>query len=208
MPKLSYAQEIAALEETLAALHARAGVVPPLALAVGEELAAQIAEIRRLRERQRFYAAEGQVATEALHAEMARGMVAARDIRAYAVLLYGPKSPRLKQLGIRIRQRPRWKAGPPAEVVAEAAGAARDAAWTAHAARANVAAVGGEALEGGAEAGVDRGNGGEIGGNASAVRAEALPGGATATGDRGKALESRGNAQAGGASPRPAARAA
>ncbi|HEY3570152.1 MAG TPA: hypothetical protein VGP73_19625 [Thermoanaerobaculia bacterium] len=215
MPKLSYAQEIAALEETLAALHASADILPPLALAVGEELAAQIAEIKRLKERQRFYAAEGQVATAALHAVTANGMTVARYIRTCAVLLYGPKSPRLKQFGIRIRRRPSRKAVTPAEVVAETSGAARDAAWTAHAARANVAAVGGEALEGGAEAGRDRGNGAEIGGNAAAVWAEASPGGAlaagggaVASGDRGDAPESRGNVQAGGANPRPAARAA
>lgn len=35
MPKLSYAQEVAALEEALAALRSRADVVPPLALAMG-----------------------------------------------------------------------------------------------------------------------------------------------------------------------------
>ncbi|MFL6259972.1 MAG: hypothetical protein ACJ76Y_09695 [Thermoanaerobaculia bacterium] len=199
MPKLSYAQEVAALEETLAALWSRAEAVPPLALAVGEELAAQIAEIKRLKERQRFYAAEGMIATEAMQAATARGMVAARDIRACAVLLYGPKGPRLTQLGIRIRRRPRRKASAPAQVVAEAPGAARDAAWTTHAARANVDGVGVEAREGGAEAGRD-------GGNAPAVRAGGPPVGAflagvraAASGDRGNASEDRGDAQVVGA---------
>ena len=212
MPKLSYAQEIAALEETLAALHASAGVVPPLALAVGEELAAQIAEIKRLKERQRFYAVEGQVATEELHAEFAAGRAAARAIRACALFLYGPKSPRLTQFGIRIRRRPRRNVTDPAEVVAERSGAARDAAWPAHAARANADAVGGEALEGGAEAGRDRGNGAESGGNAQDVWAEASAAGAFADCVRAKALDDQGNAQIVGAnvtaSPRPAARAA
>jgi hypothetical protein len=219
MPKLSYAQEIAAMEEALAALRSMADVMPPLALAVGEELAAQIAEIKRLKERQRFYATEGMVATAATQAVIAGGMAAAREIRACAVLLYGPKNPRLKQFGIRIRRRPRRKAATPMEVVVEASGAARDAAWTTHAARANVDAVGGEALETGAEAGREGGNGAEIGGNAPAVRAEAPPvrafaacAGASASGDRGNASESRGNGQVVGAnltaSPRPAARAA
>jgi hypothetical protein len=219
MPKMSYAQEVAALEEILAALRSRADVVPPLALKVGEELAEQIAEIKRLKERQRFYAAEGMAATEALNAEIASGMVHARYIRAYAVLLYGPKNPRLKQFGIRIRRRPRRKAAIPHEVATEASGAARDAAWTAHAARANVDAVGGEALERGAEAGREGGNGAETGGNAPAVRAEAPPvrafaacSGAAASGDGGNASEGRGNAQVVEANPpasqRPAARAA
>jgi hypothetical protein len=186
---------------------------------VGEELAAQIAEIKRLKERQRFYAAEGMVATAAMQAVIASGMAAAREVRACAVLLYGPKNPRLKQFGIRIRRRPRRKAAIPHEVATEASGAARDAAWTAHAARANVDAVGGEALERGAEAGREGGNGAEMGGNAPAVRAEAPPvrafaacSGAAASGDRGNASEGRGNAQVGGANPpasqRPAARAA
>jgi hypothetical protein len=36
MPKLSYAQEVAALEETLAAVRSNAEVLPPLALAVAD----------------------------------------------------------------------------------------------------------------------------------------------------------------------------
>ena len=66
MPKLSYAQEIAAMEEALAALRSMADVMPPLALALGEELAAQIVEIKVLKARQRAYAAERMAVTEAL----------------------------------------------------------------------------------------------------------------------------------------------
>ena len=152
MPKLSYAQEVADLEETLAALRSRADVMPPLALKVGEELAEQIAEIKKLKERQRAYAAERMAVTEALGTVITRGMAEARYIRACVVLLYGRKSGRLVQFGIRIRRRPRRKAESPAAVEASplghgevASAAARDAAWTAHAARANVAAIGGEA---------------------------------------------------------------
>ena len=201
MPKLSYAEEVAVLEETLAALQARADVVPQLALEVGEELAAQIAEIKALRERQRFYAAEGMAATETMQAVIARGMVAARDIRGCAVLLYGPKNARLTQFGIRIRRRPRRKAATPPEVMEKASGAARDEAWTAHAARANVAAVGGTGQEIGASVGEIRGEAGwiggsgpEIGGNAPDVGAPVRPVGAvpayvgaTASGERGNA---------------------
>ena len=78
MPKQSYAKEVADLEEALAALRSRADVMPPLALKVGEELAEQIAQIKALKERQRAYAAEGMAVTEALNAEIARGMMIAR----------------------------------------------------------------------------------------------------------------------------------
>ncbi|HEY2293869.1 MAG TPA: hypothetical protein VGM86_24455 [Thermoanaerobaculia bacterium] len=152
MPKLSYAQEVADLEEILAALRSRADVLPPLALKVGEELAEQIAQIKALKARQRAYAAERMAVTEALNDAISHGMAEARYIRACAVLLYGPKSGRLVQFGIRIRRRPRRKTENPAAVEANPAGhgevastAARDAAWTAHAGRANVAAIRGEA---------------------------------------------------------------
>jgi|GraSoiStandDraft_8_1057269.scaffolds.fasta_scaffold123677_2 hypothetical protein len=39
MPKLSYVQEVAALEETVAAVRARADILPALALTVADELA-------------------------------------------------------------------------------------------------------------------------------------------------------------------------
>jgi hypothetical protein len=206
MPKMSYAEEVAALEETLAALRVRADIVPPLALVVGEELAAQIARIKELKRRQRAYAAEGKATTAALHAAMAGGMVHAQNIRTYVVLLYGPKNPRITRFGLRVRWRPRRKAVAPPEAVAVAPGANRNAAWTAHAARANVAAVGGEALERGAEAGWDGGAVSKIGGNAPAVRAKA-PGigafpagiGASAPGGGGDALKIRGKARNPGA---------
>jgi hypothetical protein len=226
MPKISYAQEVAALEETLAALQARADVVPPLALAVGEELAAQIAEIKRLKERQRFYAAEGRAATAAVQAATARGMVAARDIRGCAVLLYGPKDARLVRFGIRIRRRPRHKVESPAEVMAEAPGAARDAGSTARPGRAsaaeiegNLQEVGAEVRDIGREAGRIGGSGPEIGGKAPDVGAPVRPVGAVpacvgaaASGGGGNVPEARGNAQGVGANlpedPRAAIRAA
>ncbi len=178
MPKMSYAQEVAALEETLAALRSRADVVRPLALAVGEELAAQIARIKELKRQQRAYAAEGRATTEALHAEIARGMVTAHDIRSYVVLLYGPKSRRLVQFGIKIRRRPRRKAASPPEVKAEAPGAARDEAWTAHAGRARVAAIGGDAPEVGVDVREIGEEASRIRGNSSDVGAPGLQVGA------------------------------
>lgn len=100
-----------------------------------DELAEQLAEIKKLKERQRFYAAEGRAATEALGAVITRGLAEARYIRSCAVLLYGPKSGRLAQFGIRIRRRPRRKAESAAAAEASPVGhgevesaAARDAA--------------------------------------------------------------------------------
>jgi hypothetical protein len=49
MPKLSYAQEVAALKEVLAAVRASAAILPPLALSAADELAEQIAEIKKLK---------------------------------------------------------------------------------------------------------------------------------------------------------------
>ncbi|HEY4587726.1 MAG TPA: hypothetical protein VII86_00780 [Thermoanaerobaculia bacterium] len=219
MPKLSYAQEIAALEETLAALRSMADVMPPLALALGEELAAQIVEIKALKTRQRAYAAERMAVTEALHDAYARGMASARWMRAYAVLVHGPKSGRLVQFGIRIRRRPRRKAESPAAVAANPVGpvevasaAARDAAWTAHAGRADVAAIGGEADRVGGDAAGFGGNAAFDGGTAPPDGAFPACGGASASADGGNAPKIRGNAQAVGAnvpaSPEAAARAA
>jgi hypothetical protein len=84
MPKLSYAQEVADLEEVLAAVRASAESLPPLVLSAAEERAEQIAEIKRLKERQRLYAAEGRAATEAIGSVIARGTADARYIRACA----------------------------------------------------------------------------------------------------------------------------
>ena len=219
MPKLSYAQEVAAMEEALAALRSMADVMPPLALALGEELAAQIVEIKTLKARQRAYSAERMAVTEALHAAYARGMADARWVRACAVLVYGRKSGRLVQFGIRSRRRPRRKAESPSAVAANPVGhdemvsaAAPYAAWTAHAGRANVAAIGGEADRVGGDAA-------GFGGNAASDWAAAPPYGAfpawigaEASENRGNAPEIRGNAQVVGgnvpASPEAAARAA
>lgn len=122
MPKQSYAQEVADLEETIAAVRASADILPVLVLTRADELAEQLAEIKKLKERQRFYVAEGRAATEALGAVITRGMAEARYIRACAVLLYGRKSGRLAQLGIRSRRRPRRKAESPAAVEASLLG--------------------------------------------------------------------------------------
>ena len=135
MPKLSYAQEVADLEETIAAVRVSADILPALVLTRADELAERLAEIKKLKERQRFYAAEGKVVTQALSSAIAGGMVHARYIRACAVLLYGPKSGRLAQFGIRIRRRPRRRTESPAAVEASPLGhgevesaAVRDAA--------------------------------------------------------------------------------
>ncbi|HEY2294340.1 MAG TPA: hypothetical protein VGM86_26875 [Thermoanaerobaculia bacterium] len=219
MPKLSYAQEIAAMEEALAALRSMADVMPPLALALGEELAARIVEIKALKARQRAYAAERMAATEALHAAYARGMADARWIRACAVLVHGPKSGRLVQFGIRSRRRPRRKVESPAAVAATPVGhgevdsaAARDAAWTAHAGRADDASVGGIVPEVGGEAAWIGGNAASDGAAAPPVRGFPACVGALTSGDGGNAPEIGGNAPVVGgnvpASPEAVARAA
>jgi hypothetical protein len=216
MPKQSYAQEVADLEAVLAAVRASAEILPPLALSVAEELAEQIAEIKRLKERQRFYAAEGRVATQALASVIPRGMADARYIRACAVLLYGPKNARLTQFGIRLRRRPRRRTRDPLEAAANPAGrreetaaAAPDAAWTAHAGRAGdtengaeVQAVGGDAGQIGAEDGRIGGKAAAVGGSAAGNRAPVQPHGGfpagvggLAPGDGANALAIRGKAQ-------------
>jgi hypothetical protein len=93
-----------------AAARSIANVLPPLALTVADEVEAQIAVIKELKSRQRVYAAEHRGVAAAKRAAMARGMVAARDIRACAVLVYGPKDARITRFGIRIRRRPVRKA--------------------------------------------------------------------------------------------------
>lgn len=209
MPKQSYAQEVADLEETLAAARASADILPPLALTVADELAAQIAEIRALKERQRAYAAEGKVVTQALNAEIADGMPHARYIRAYAVLVHGRKSGRLAQFGIRIRRRPRRKAGSLPEATANPLGtganapeAAHDEARTAHAARANDAQIGGAVREIGADAQAIgekadpmRGNAPDVGAKVQPVGALHTGFGATASGDWENAPGFWGNVQ-------------
>ncbi len=202
MPKLSYAQEVAALEETLAAVRKHAEVLPPLALARADELEAQIAEIKRLKQQQRFYGMERKIATEALGATISRGRVYARSIRDCAAFWYGRKDARVVGLGIRLRRRPRRRSGDPAAVAAdrlgqveEASAASRDAACTAHAARANVGAVGADVQEVGGKAAWRGGNAAVLGGNDLSEGAEGQPGGALASEGRGKALELRANAQ-------------
>jgi hypothetical protein len=141
MPKQSFAQEIADLESTLAAVRSNAGHFPPLVHTVAGELEAP------------------------LTAELERGTRAARDIRAYVLLAFGPKNPRVTGFGIRIRRRPRRRtpAAPPAlpgplADVPEAFDAARQERRTARPARANDA-------ENGASVGGIRGNAGRNGGD-------------------------------------------
>ncbi|MFL6264121.1 MAG: hypothetical protein ACJ76Y_30925 [Thermoanaerobaculia bacterium] len=213
MPKQSYAQEVADLEEVLAAVRASAEILPPLVLSAAEELAEQIAEIKRHKERQRSYAAEGMVATAAMDPVIARGTADARYIRACAVLLHGRKSGRLAQFGIRPRRRPRRKIGDSPEAIAnplghpeETAVAAPDAAWPACAGRADDTENGAEVLAGGGGAGL-------VGGKAAAPGEEAAGGRAPVQAVRGfpagfgelpsgggeKALVARGEAQGSGA---------
>ena len=180
MPKLSYAQEVAALEETLAAVRMRADVLHPFVLTVADELAEQIAELKALKHQQQAYAEEGRATTEALQDAMASGMVAARDIRAYAKLVYGRKNGRLAQFGIRLRRRPRRGVHGSMEVAANPAGTgadapapARDETRTVHAARANGARIGELAREIGVDVREIRGEARRIGGNAPAIREDA-----------------------------------
>jgi hypothetical protein len=124
------------LEETLTALQARADIVPPLALAVGEKLAARIAEIKRLKSGSGSTPRKNGPSPRRLGPATAREMVYARNIRACAVLLYGPKSRRLVHFGIKIRRRPRRMAGGPPEVIAAAPDAAGCGMDRAHAVKA------------------------------------------------------------------------
>jgi hypothetical protein len=94
MPKESYAQTVTALEEIVAAVRSLAGVLPPLALTVADKIEAQIAGIKELKRRQRVYVAEHREVAAAKRAAIARGMVAARDIRACIVLVFGPRDAR------------------------------------------------------------------------------------------------------------------
>ena len=160
MPKLSYAQEIADLEGLVAAARSVADRLPPLALTVAGQIETQIATLKELKKRQRAYVAEQKVTTEALHAVIARGTVAARDIRAYVVLVYGTKHGRLTQFGIQVRRRPRRKA-------AEAPSPTRDAARTPCVAAANTHDERATVQEIGADSGRVRGEAGQIGGNTS-----------------------------------------
>jgi hypothetical protein len=211
MPKQSFAQEIADLESTLAAVRSNAGRFPPLVHTVAGELEAQIAEIKDLKHRQQVYFAEQIATTAALTAEFGRGTRAARDIRAYVLLAFGPKNPRITGFGIRIRRRPRRRpqAAPPAlpgplADVPEAFDAAQQERRTARPARANDAENGASVRGIWGNAGRNGGDGPGLGGNDPGLWAAAQPLGAVtarhggvASGDRGDATSAGGDVPAG-----------
>ncbi len=205
MPKQSFAQEIADLESTLAAVRSNAGRFPPLVHAVAGELEAQIAEIKELKHRQQAYFAEQIATTAALTAEIERGTRAARDIRAYVLLAFGPKNPRITGFGIRIRRRPRRRTqtaplavtGPLADIP-EAFDAARQERRTARPARANDAENGASVQGIGGNAGRNGGDGPGLGRNDPGLWAAAQPLGAVTARHRGAAAGDRGDAASAG----------
>jgi len=110
MPKLSFAQEIARLEGEMARVRSNAQVLPPLALAVADELEGHIAALKEIKLEQQAYRAASMAKTEELMSLIRRGELAARELRAYVVLALGTKDRRLSQFGIQIRRRRRRKA--------------------------------------------------------------------------------------------------
>jgi hypothetical protein len=109
MPKLSFAQQIDRLEGELARARSNAQVLPPLALAVANELEGHIAALKEIKLEQQAYLAASMARTEELMSLIRRGELAARELRAYVVLALGTKDPRLSQFGIQIRRRRRRK---------------------------------------------------------------------------------------------------
>jgi hypothetical protein len=112
MPKLSFAQTVAELQETADAVRSNAGILPSFLLGGADEIEAQIAEMKELKGLQRAYAAELKATIEAKRIAMARGIETARYMRDAIRYLYGRKNARIGQFGIRLRRRPRRKAGP------------------------------------------------------------------------------------------------
>jgi hypothetical protein len=109
MPKLSFAQEIARLEGELARTRSNVHALPPLALAVADELAGHIAALKEIKLEQQAYRAASMAKTEDLMSLIRRGELAARELRAYVVLVLGTKDARLSQFGIQPRRRRRRK---------------------------------------------------------------------------------------------------
>jgi hypothetical protein len=212
MPKESYAQTVTTLQEAVAATRSLAGVLPPLALTVADKIEAQIAVTKDLKSRQRTYAAEHREVAAAKRAAMARGMVAARDIRACVVLVFGPRDARITQFGMRLRRRPTRKGGtasPDARARAQVQAspvcpnedgstAVLDEAWISHTTRANGAAIGGEAAAMRGNADPVRGNEENGGGNAQTVGASGAPVRAVAAAVGAEAFDDGGNASAPG----------
>ena len=109
MPKLSFAQQVARLEGELARTRSNAQVLPPLALAVADELEGHIAALKEIKLEQQAYRAASLAKTEELMSLISRGELAARELRAYIVLALGTKDARLSQFGIQVRRRRRRK---------------------------------------------------------------------------------------------------
>ncbi|HKI05864.1 MAG TPA: hypothetical protein VKK31_28040 [Thermoanaerobaculia bacterium] len=109
MPKLSYDQQIARLEGTLALVRSNAGSFPPLALAVADDLERTIAEIKATKVRQQALFSAQMAKTDELASVVRRGTLAARELSSYVVLALGTKDARLSTFGIRVRGRRRRK---------------------------------------------------------------------------------------------------
>jgi hypothetical protein len=109
MPKLSFTQQVARLEGELARARSNAQVLPPLALAVADELEGHIAALKEIKLEQQAYHAASMAKTEELMSLISRGELVARQLRAYIVLALGTKDRRLSQFGIQIRRRRRRK---------------------------------------------------------------------------------------------------
>jgi hypothetical protein len=218
MPKLSFAQTVVELREIVAAVRSLTGVLPKLALAVADGLEAQVAAIQELKSRQRIYVAELKIVAEAKQAAIARGRVAARDIRACAVLVYGPRSARLAQFQIRILRRPnhRMEDAPrfpsiPSVNMRNRAGdrcaeivKAPSETWMTQTARANDSAAGTEVQPVGENVDPVGGNAPALGGNTGIARANAAPVGTIAAAGGGWDGADRGNASALRANPQAA----
>lgn len=110
MPKVSYVQMIEELESAVTLVRLNAGVVPDLALTVADELEETVATIKKIKQEQRFLLAAQMEKTSELVAVVAQGTKSARQIRAFAALVFCHKrQPVLGQFGIRDRRRPRRK---------------------------------------------------------------------------------------------------
>jgi hypothetical protein len=218
MPKLSFAQTVVELRETVAAVRSMADVLPKLALRVADDLEAQVATIQELKSRQRTYVVELKRIAEAKQAAIARGRVTARDIRACAVLVYGPRSARLAQFQIRFLRRPSHRTEDAPQVPSAPSANARNQigdrcaeimhapneVWKTRTARANGVAAGAEVQPVGGNADRVGGNSSVLGGNTGTARANAAPVGMIAAAGGGWDGADRGNASALRANPQEA----
>lgn len=110
MPKVSYVQMIEELESTVTLVRLNADVVPELALTVADELEARVATIKEMKQEQRSLLSAQMEKTAELAAVVAEGTKNARQIRAFAALVFCHKrQPVLSQFGLRDRRRPRRK---------------------------------------------------------------------------------------------------